>query len=304
MIDVSSKSTTLRTARTEARLKVSAATLARLKGGTLPKGDPLPVAKVAAIQAAKNTSQIIPYCHPLPIEFVGVEFEVEADHIQVSVTVKAVAKTGVEMEALTAASVAALTLYDMMKMVDPGMEIEGVRLVEKRGGKSDLREAPVPPLRAGVLVVSDSVSSGNKEDRSGRLIAERLEKEGIAVRQRATLPDEPDQVRALLLRWSDEERLDLILTTGGTGFGPRDQTPEAMEGLFEREAPGLSEALRAFGQERTPFAMLSRGRAGVRGASVVVNLPGSQKAAADALQALFPGILHAAGMLRGEGHGS
>lgn len=103
----------------------------------MPKGDPFSVAKVAAVMAAKNTPQIIPYCHPLPIEHVKVDFELTDEAIDVTTSVRTSGKTGVEMEALTAASIALLTLYDMLKQLDMGMVIEQVRLLEKRGGKSD-----------------------------------------------------------------------------------------------------------------------------------------------------------------------
>ena len=116
---------------------MSAETLQLLAQDKLPKGDPRPVAKVAAIQAAKNTSQIIPYCHPLPIEFADCKFTVGSDRIEIVTEVKSNYKTGVEMEALTAASVAALTIYDMLKIVDVSLEIESVRLLSKTGGKSD-----------------------------------------------------------------------------------------------------------------------------------------------------------------------
>ena len=126
---------------------------------TLPKGSPLAVAKVAAIQAAKNTSTIIPYCHPIPVEFVGVEFHLDEDSIEIECTVRAVYKTGVEMEALTAASVAALTIYDMAKMVDDLMQIESVTLISKKGGKSDFapdlinRKPGAKQHRAAVMVL-------------------------------------------------------------------------------------------------------------------------------------------------------
>ena len=137
MWDVSDKSPTVRTATARAFLRAAPETVAAVRGGTVPKGDPLPVAKVAAILAAKNTPDIVPYCHPLGLEHIGVEFEVRDDGILATATVKTSGKTGVEMEALTAASVAALTLYDMLKQLDMGMTIERVELVEKRGGKSD-----------------------------------------------------------------------------------------------------------------------------------------------------------------------
>jgi cyclic pyranopterin phosphate synthase len=116
---------------------MSEETARAVREGTVPKGDPLPVARVAAVMAAKNTPDIIPYCHPLPVESVKVRFSVGEDRIEVETETKTSAKTGVEMEALTAASVAALTLYDMLKQLDMGMTIESVRLLEKRGGKSD-----------------------------------------------------------------------------------------------------------------------------------------------------------------------
>lgn len=137
MWDVSGKSNTARTATAEAILRAQRETLDSIRHGRVPKGDPLPVAKVAAVQAAKNTPSIIPYCHPLPLTHVGVEFELGEETIRITVTTKTDYKTGVEMEALTAVSAAALTLYDMLKQIDMGMSIESIRLLEKTGGKSD-----------------------------------------------------------------------------------------------------------------------------------------------------------------------
>lgn len=137
MWDVSGKSNTARTATAEAILRAQRETLDSIRDGRVPKGDPLPVAKVAAVQAAKNTPSIIPYCHPLPLTHVGVEFELGEETIRITVTTKTDYKTGVEMEALTAVSAAALTLYDMLKQIDMGMSIESIRLLEKTGGKSD-----------------------------------------------------------------------------------------------------------------------------------------------------------------------
>ncbi len=138
MKDITNKIETQRRATAQAVLHVKPATIRMLKAGRLPKGDPIPVAKVAAIQAAKNTSQIIPYCHPLHLQHVAVDFVVKPSSIMVTVSVDAFYKTGVEMEALTAASIAVLTLYDMMKGVDPAMNITDHRLLQKTGGKSDL----------------------------------------------------------------------------------------------------------------------------------------------------------------------
>src|SRR5262245_17077497 len=115
MRDITQKASSLRTAIAKAVLKVTPSTITKIKDGKVPKGNPLEVARVAAIQGAKNTSQIIPFCHPLPVDYVGVEFHLDQDSIEIITTVKAIYKTGVEMEALTAASIAALTIYDMTK---------------------------------------------------------------------------------------------------------------------------------------------------------------------------------------------
>ncbi len=302
VIDVSSKCTTLRTATAQALLSVSPQTLAMIHAKKIPKGDPLEVAKVAAVQAAKHTSDIIPYCHPMPVEFVGVEYEFGEGTILVRTTVKAAYKTGVEMEALTAATVAALTLYDMMKMVDERMTIQKVELLSKTGGKSDFTTVSEAPLRAAVLVMSDSIASGKKSDASGQLIVSRLKKEGLNVEDYRIIPDDTDLIASTIRAYADERHLDLVMTTGGTGFSPRDSTPEAMASVLDREAPGIAEAARAYGQERTPYAMLSRARAGLRGNTLIVNLPGSRGGVADSLNALFPGILHSFPMIRGGRH--
>ncbi|MGA9407831.1 MAG: bifunctional molybdenum cofactor biosynthesis protein MoaC/MoaB [Bacteroidota bacterium] len=302
MRDISGKITTLRTAVAQATLRVSSSTIKLIRENKIPKGNPLEVAKVAAIQAAKNTSQIIPYCHPLPVDFVGVEFTLGKTDIVATVEVKAIYKTGVEMEALTGASVAALTLYDMMKMLDDEMEIVGVTLLSKKGGKSDFAKAEKMKLRAAVLVMSDSVSARNKKDTSGKIITERLKELSIEVADYAVIPDDSKKIEAKLLHYTDSLKLDLVITTGGTGLGPRDNTPEAVKKIIEREIPGVSETTRAYGQARTPLAMLSRSVAGVRGKTMIVSLPGSKNAVTESLDALLPALLHVFNMLKGERH--
>lgn len=302
MRDISTKVNTLRTATARATLKASPETILLIKNGGAPKGDPLPVAKVAAIQAAKNCSQIIPYCHPLPVDYVGVEFELDEDAINIITTVKAIYKTGVEMEALTAASVAALTIYDMLKMVDEVMSIEGVFLAEKKGGKSDFSNKRPNVLTAAVVVLSDSCAAGKKQDVSGRIIVDKLKSEGLNVDEYKIIADDAEEARREILRLSDDQKIDLLITTGGTGLSSRDTTPEAIKELIERELPGVAETLRAYGQERNPFAMFSRSLAGVRGKTVIITLPGSTGGVKDGMNALFPFIFHAFKMLNDECH--
>jgi molybdenum cofactor biosynthesis protein MoaC len=302
VLDVSHKVRTRRTARAEATLSATPETIARVRNREIPKGDALEVAKVAAVQAAKDTPRIIPYCHPLPIDFVGVEFELGEDFIRIVTTVRATYKTGVEMEALTAASVAALTLYDMLKMFDEAMVISDIRVIEKRGGKSDFREDFAEAPRAVVLVLSDSASAEERSDLSGRLLADKLQAIGFSVEEYAILPDEPEAIAAALRSYADERRVDLVVTTGGTGIGPRDRTPEATAEVLERSIEGIAEAIRDYGREVTPYAMLSRGQAGLRGKTLIINFPGSPSAVTDALDAILPALLHALIMVRGAGH--
>ncbi len=303
MRDISAKTRTLRTAVARAILKVSPSTIQMILDNKIPKGDPLPVAKVAAVQAAKNTSQIIPYCHPLPVDFVGVEYNLTGECIEITTTVKAVYKTGVEMEALTAASVAALTIYDMTKMLDEQMEICSVQLISKTGGKSDFKEKE-PKLKAAVVVMSDTVAGGTKEDLSGRLIVERLRQEGLDVADYKVIPDDQAAIVKTLTHYADEGSVSLVVTTGGTGLSARDNTPEALNSVIEREVPGIAEAMRAYGQERTPYSMLSRSRAGVRKHTLILSLPGSKSGVRESLDALFPAVLHVCKVLKGGGHKS
>ncbi|MCI0707676.1 MAG: bifunctional molybdenum cofactor biosynthesis protein MoaC/MoaB [Ignavibacteriae bacterium] len=302
MIDISKKSSTLRTAIASATLTASSEAIKALRENTLPKKDALAVARVAAVQAAKNTSILIPYCHPLPLDFIDCRFDVYDNRIEIITEVKAIYKTGVEMEALAAASAAALTLYDMMKAVDESMVISEIKLIKKTGGKTDFKPPEGMKLKAAVLVVSDSVAMGKKEDTSGKYMVERLKQEGVEVADYSVVDDDVPKIEARLRKYATEMKLNLVITTGGTGLGPRDVTPEATTRVIEREIPGINEAARAYGQERMPLSMLSRGKAGVCGSTVIINLPGSKRGVQESLDALFPWLIHGFKMLEGGGH--
>ncbi len=142
MVDVGGKAATRRVAIAAGRIRMSAEALAAIRDGDVPKGDVLAAARIAGIMAAKKTAELIPLCHPLALDTVGVEFNFEDGALRVAATAALTGKTGVEMEALTAASVALLTIYDMAKALDKGMVIEDLRLIEKRGGKSGDWKAP------------------------------------------------------------------------------------------------------------------------------------------------------------------
>lgn len=299
MRDVSAKIWTLRTATARAIIRVSPSSIEAIRNGTVPKGDPLPVAKVAAIQAVKNTPQLIPYCHTVPIEHVAVDFIVEDDRVIVDVSVKTIYKTGVEMEAMAGAMVAALNIYDILKMIDDDMVVERVELRDKRGGKSQF--VSQGGWSFAVLVASDRISSGQSEDRSGQLLVQKLEQAGGSCLSLDVVADELDLIRDLVAQRCAED-VQLVVVTGGTGLGPRDQTPEALQGIFDRELPGVEAAFHDFSRQRTPMAMLSRMRAGVVGRTVVLALPGSPAAVSDAVDALFPYLEHAFHIVQGGGH--
>lgn len=302
MKDVSSKLETLRTAKARAKIRAGAETLDLVRSNAVPKGNVLETARAAGIMAAKKTPELIPLCHQIPLDTADIEFEIEEDGIAITSFVKAIWKTGVEMEALTAVSVAALTIYDMLKPLDTSLEICEIKLVEKKGGKSDWKESYREPLKTAILVLSDSVSSGKKEDKSGKIIKEKLNGQPVQVVVYEILPDELELIKTKLIELSDERALDLILTTGGTGLSPRDVTVEATIEVIEREVPGISEAGRIYGFRRTPHAMLSRGVSGIRGKTIIINLPGSSRGVSETMDALFPWVLHSFRILRGGDH--
>lgn len=153
-------------------------------------------------------------------------------------------------------------------------------------------------IRFGILTLSDRSARGERADSSGPALANLIQAEGWSVAKQALLPDEESAIRELLISWADSGELDVILTTGGTGFSPRDVTPEATRAVIEREAPGLAEAMRAASLKITPHAMLSRVVTGIRKKTLIVNLPGSPKGAMENLQVILKVLPHAVQLLR------
>jgi molybdenum cofactor biosynthesis protein MoaC len=316
MRDISHKQITLRTARATGILFCSSETIERIRKEELPKGNLFDVARAAGYLGAKHTPQLLPHCHPVAIDgmellFEFLEKEVHGDLFPEAVfgrtgivirgEARSIGRTGIEMEILTGVSVAALELYDMLKPVDKAMEIGHIRLLEKKGGKSDREKYFATPPVCAVLVCSDSTAAGQREDKSGKLIQEMLTAVNAHVKYYAVVPDDKIPIQQKIKEWVGED-VQFIFTTGGTGLGPRDNTVGAVKELLERDAEGIAEAMRVYGQMRTPMAMMSRGVAGSVANTLIVTLPGSSAGARESLEAILPAVFHARKMMKGGGH--
>lgn len=292
MVDITHKQSTLRKAIATATVETSSpATIEAIEQRKVPKGDIFEFARAAALFGVKKTSDVIPDCHPLPVEYTNISYRIEGLSVIISVEVHTIYKTGVEVEAMHGASVAALVMYDMLKPIDKKVEIRNIRLLEKKGGKSGDREFPAENLKAAVVVCSDSIHDGKNDDISGKVIMTQLEKHGFQNISYTIVPDELNTIQKTLAE-QKEKNYDLVIFTGGTGVSARDVTPDALLPMIDRPMPGIMETARRYGQERIKTAMLSRSIAGFSGNTLVLAFPGSEKAAEEYMQSLFPQVLH------------
>ena len=316
MRDITSKQITLRTARAIGIIFCSPSSIELINSGSLPKGNLFDVARAAGFLGAKLTPQLLPHCHPVTIDAMDFTFEflskdlhsdlfdavvLDRTGIVIRGEAKSIGRTGIEMETLAAVSVAALEIYDMLKPVDTKLEIGHITLLEKKGGKSDRNRFLETIPTCAVLVCSDSTANGTREDKSGKLVTVMLENVKAKVLHYKVLPDDKEAIQNQIREWVTED-VQFIFTTGGTGLGPRDNTTNAVREILERDADGITEAMRSFGQMRTPLAMMSRSIAGTISNTLIVTLPGSTDGARESLEAILPGVFHARKMMEAGGH--
>ncbi|MVU76309.1 bifunctional molybdenum cofactor biosynthesis protein MoaC/MoaB [Nocardia sp. ET3-3] len=326
MVDVSAKADTARIAVAAGELHTTAEVVRLVRADDMPKADVLSTARIAGINGAKKTSELIPLCHQLALSSVNVSFGFTDTTITIEASAKTKGPTGVEMEALTAVAVAGLTLHDMVKAVDPAATLNGVRLITKEGGKHghwvrpeagadqkrtghhhekhETAAAAKAPLAgagrtAAVVVASTGVAAGTRTDTTGPTLAKWLAEQGFSVRGPLVFADS-DIAFGLSEALSSEP--DLVITTGGTGASPTDATPEATLAVIDRELPGVADAIRQAGTAKFPLAALSRGVAGLAGRTVVVNLPGSPGGVKDGLAVLTPILEHLLAQVAGGGN--
>lgn len=301
MVDITHKSNSLRQAIAVATVLVSKPeTIEAVKNKTVPKGDVFEFSRAAGLLAIKKTSDVIPDCHPLPVEFASIKHTIDGLKIIVTVEVHTIYKTGVEVEAMHGAAITALTMYDMLKPLDKGVEIAEIKLQSKKGGKTDFDKEQVDNFRCAVIVCSDTVAAGTNEDKTGEVIINKLKQYNLSASLQI-IPDNYALIQEKATQLSDEG-CQLIIFAGGTGLSAKDITPDAIAPLLDREIPGIMEAARNYGQQRTPYAMLSRGVAGFIKNSLVITLPGSPRGAEETIAALFPYVLHIFAVIKGMRH--
>lgn len=347
MVDVGAKPVTARRAVAAAVVSMAPSTAELVARGDLPKGDVLGTARLAGIMAAKRVPELVPLAHPLPLTKVDVRtaVDVAAGEVRIEAEVRTVGKTGIEIEAMTSALVAAINVYDMVKGVERGVEITTVRLVHKSGGRTGDFDAPTPwggplaadaapaapgvasadptrpaaepagptaerpeprdaprpvdpPIRVGLLTVSSSRAAGPADDPGSLALRALAEALGAQIAVADRVPDDRAAIGTRIAAFADDDRVDVVLTAGGTGMTVDDVTPEATLDVCDRQVPGIAEALRQASRQHTHAWPLSRGVAAARGRTLVVNLPGTPKAAAEAEPVLAPVLDHVVRLLR------
>ncbi len=307
MINVGRKRPTRRVAIASGSIFVNQEAFDKIKTKTMPKGDVLAMAEVSGIMGSKNTPDMLPMCHPLPLDQVTIHCTMNEENNSITVYCQAVAfaKTGVEMEALAGVNAALLTIWDLSKGVYPALKLGEVSLLVKTGGKSgvwinpngipDWLEEQVSALKCSltgkkiaVTVMSDRASKGDYEDKSGPVLIKFIEQSGAELADYIVIPDDAKTIANNISKICREKKPDLLIASGGTGPGPRDVTPDVLEEISDRMLDGFGDLLRTESLHFTDTAWLSRMTAGMVGSTLVIAFPGSPKAVQECLDIISP----------------
>lgn len=320
MIDVGRKRPTRRRAVACGSIYMNRVAFDAVKNGQLPKGNVLALAEAAGIMGAKRTPEFVPMCHTLPLDQVTIHCHLDESETCVTVYAQAVAfaKTGVEMEALSAVNAALLTIWDLTKGTDPNLSITGVRLLVKTGGKSGTwvnpdgipvwlaEQLPDPSFlkgrKAAIVVMSDRASAGEYVDESGALLKNLLSQAEAQSDDVVIIPDEEDRIIGTITAICRDSRPDILFASGGTGPGPRDITPDALAQICDRMLDGLGDFLRHESLYYTDTAWLSRMTAGMVGSTLVIAFPGSPKAVQECWDIIAPFIGDALDKIQKQGY--
>lgn len=252
-----------------------------------PKTDVITAAKIAGIQAAKRTSDFIPLHHSNTLNWVEVEITAEEKYLKILSTVKAISRSSLEMEALTAASVAALTIVDLSKDSDPGVTIQDLKLVHRTSEKKII--SVKTSLKVGIIVISDRVIAGLAEDEAGRILKEGFKDAGYKMDNYAVISNDSDKLVEKIQDWLEQD-IELVVTTGGNGIGPRDITLVSLEPFFDYRLDGVEQTLHSIAQVHNKGFYVDRLAAGKIGKTIVICLPMDPHLAEDALNVFLPNI--------------
>jgi cyclic pyranopterin monophosphate synthase len=287
MDDSSSNPAAQQSAKAEGKIFFSNGAREILLKENAPKTDVVTAAKVAGIQAAKRASEFIPFHHANTLNWVELNFSAGEDHIKIESTVKAVSRSGLEMEALTAVSVAALTLLDICKEHDQQVNIQDLKLVPKVSKKKMLTVKT--PIKVGIIVISDRITAGLADDEVGQLLQSGFANAGYHANNYSIISNDSDKLIEKIQEWL-EQSIELIITAGGNGIGPRDITLTSLEPFFDFRMEGLEQTLHSIAQVNNNGFFVDRLAVGKIGKTIVICLPIDVALAQDALNVILPNM--------------
>jgi len=297
IFDISNRVETLRRAVSQAVLRINPEIITQIKNESSETAL-IESAKIAAILAAKKTWELIPSSHFSQLENVKVELSLRNEVIEIVVELQGVCKSDLEIESLTAVSIAALTVYDMLRSSEDSVMIESIRLLRKSDEILGISEKVTRKLKTAVLIINVSEQHLEKDKQTEKFTIDALTKKDVDIVESKIMPSTQHEIEDTIKQFCDEKNIDLIITCGGIGLGPEDILPEVTMKLIEKKIDGISEILRFYGQRTSPLVSFSRGIAGVRGHSLIINLPGNIREISESLDLLFPRILYVSKMIK------